>query len=236
MIWVASSFTDEHRAAIDWLNEVTVESLQFFALEIELWRIGTSAPAPRFNVICRPNDWSRAVREEAAKAEASSPGQAFRLRFWTAFRDWRAARKLPAPKPAAYTWQNHSVGRTGFVLEAVVRQERKELGVRLYINCADLPIKPVFHFLHARQAEIDTRVGLALAWEELPDQKGSVIHAVKKDAPLDDEARWPECHQWLSDVLGRMDAAFRPLIKTLQLADLPAGAGDALPAGTPPQA
>lgn len=220
VIWVASSFTDEHRAAIDWLNKITLEDWQFFAIEIQLWRIGTSAPAPRFNIVCQPNDWSRAVREEAAKAEASSPGQAFRLQFWTAFRDWRAARKLPAPKPAAYTWQNHSVGRTGFVLEAVVRQEKKELGVRLYINCADLPIKGVFRYLQARQDAIQAALGFTLAWEEMPGQKGSVIHAVKSAAPLDDETRWAECHEWLSNTLARMDAVFRPLIKPLQLGDL----------------
>lgn len=221
VIWVATGFTDEHRAAIDWLNEVTQEGWQFFALEIELWKIGTSAPAPRFNIVCRPNDWSREVREQAAKAEAASPGQAFRLQFWTAFRDWRAARKLWAPKPAAYTWQNHSVGRTGFVLEAVVRQERKELAVRLYINCNDLPVKRVFRYLLARQAEIHAALGFTLTWDELPGQKGSVVHVTRSGAPLDDLARWPECHEWLSTTVGRMDAAFRPMLKLLQLGDLP---------------
>ncbi len=225
VIWVASSFTEEHRAAIDWLNEITLDDWQFFGLEIEIWRIGASPPAPRFNVVCRPNDWSRAVREEAARAEANSPGQNFRLRFWTAFRDWRAERKLWAPKPAAQTWQNHSVGRTGFTLEAVVRREKKELAVRLYIHCADLPIKAVFGYLLARQAEIHAALGFPLGWEELPGQKGSVIHAVKAGAPLDDETRWPECHEWLSSTLAKMDAVFRPIIKPLQASELPAGLG-----------
>ena len=222
VIWVASGFTDEHRAAVDWLNEITNEGWQFFALEIQLWRIGTSPPAPRFNVVCRPNDWSRAVREEAAKAEANSPGQAFRLNFWTAFRDWRAERKMPAPKPAPHTWQNHSVGRTGFTLEAVVRREKRELAVRLYINCADLSIKGVFHYLLARQSAIHSQLGFPVEWEEMPDQKGSVIHVVKKNVSLDDEGRWPECHEWLSTTLVKMNAVFRPLIKSLQPSDLPA--------------
>jgi hypothetical protein len=221
VIWVAARFTDEHRAAIDWLNKITGDDWQFFGLEIELWRIGVSPPAPRFNLVCRPNDWSRAVREEAARAEANSPGQAFRLSFWTAFRDWRAERKLWAPKPATFTWQNHSVGRTGFTLEAVVRREKKELGVRLYINCADLPIKGVFRYLLARQAQIHASLGFPLVWEELPDQKGSVIHVVKAGAALDDEAQWPAFFEWLSATLVKMDAAFRPLIKPLQLHDLP---------------
>ena len=106
VIWVASRFTDEHRAAIDWLNEITHEDWQFFGLEIELWRIGMSPPAPRFNVVCRPNDWSRQVREEAAKAEGNSPTRTFQLRFWTAFRDYRVERKQGAPKPSAQSWQS----------------------------------------------------------------------------------------------------------------------------------
>jgi hypothetical protein len=198
VIWVASRFTDEHRAAIDWLNEITHDDLQFFGIEIELWRIGISPPAPRFNVVCRPNDWSRAVREEAAKAESNSPTRAFQLRFWTAFRDYRAERKQRAPKPSAQSWQSFAVGRTGFSIEAIVRHAEKELAVRLYINCADLPIKSVFRYLQARQAEIHASLGFPLVWDELPEAKGSVLHVVRKSAPLDDEARWPECHEWLS--------------------------------------
>lgn len=151
VIWVASRFTDEHRAAIDWLNEITHEDWQFFGIEIELWRIGSSPPAPRFNIVCRPNEWSRAVREEAAKAEGNSPTRDFQLRFWTAFRDYRAERKLSAPKPSAQSWQSFSVGRTGFSFEAVVRHAQKQLAVRMCINCSDLPSKGVFRYLAAKK-------------------------------------------------------------------------------------
>ena len=58
IIWIASKFRDEHRAMLDWLNEKTEAQLSFFALEIELWRIGNSAPAPKFNIVARPNDWT----------------------------------------------------------------------------------------------------------------------------------------------------------------------------------
>ena len=42
VVWIAERFTDEHRAALDWLNEITAEGFSFFGLEIELWRIGDS--------------------------------------------------------------------------------------------------------------------------------------------------------------------------------------------------
>ena len=71
VVWLASSFRDEHRAALDWLNEITQEDSRFFGLEIELWRIGKSPAAPKFNIVCMPNDWSRSVAN-AARGKADS--------------------------------------------------------------------------------------------------------------------------------------------------------------------
>ena len=59
LVWIAKSFTDQHRAALDWLNEVSETGTRFFGLEIELWQIGESPPAPKFNVVARPNDWTK---------------------------------------------------------------------------------------------------------------------------------------------------------------------------------
>ena len=221
VIWVASRFTDEHRAALDWLNEITHEEWQFFGLEIELWRIGASAPAPKFNVICRPNDWSRAVREEAAKAEGSSPTQALQLRFWTAFHDFRVEQGARAPKPSAQSWQSFAVGRTGFSIEGSLQRAKQQLEVRLYIICDDLPPKRVFHYLQDRQEIIHAKLGFPLVWNELPDKKGSVVCVVRPDSPLEDETRWPEYQAWIAAMVAKIDAAFRPLIKPLQLTDLP---------------
>ena len=58
-MWVSSLFTDEHRAALDWLNEITNTSIAFFGLEMELWRIGDSAIAPKFNLVSKPNMFSK---------------------------------------------------------------------------------------------------------------------------------------------------------------------------------
>ena len=62
IVWIARQFTDEHRAALDWLNEHTSDKISFFALEVELWRIGDSPIAPKFNIVCKPNDWTRTVQ------------------------------------------------------------------------------------------------------------------------------------------------------------------------------
>lgn len=62
-VWIAKQFSEEHRAAFDWLNNISKEEFEFFALEIELWRIGDSPPAPKFNIVSKPNKWQRGVIE-----------------------------------------------------------------------------------------------------------------------------------------------------------------------------
>jgi hypothetical protein len=70
ILWLATSFREEHRAALEWLNKRTDEQTRFFAVEVGLVRIGTSAPAPLFTVVVKPNDWGKKVR-----ASTAGPGQ-----------------------------------------------------------------------------------------------------------------------------------------------------------------
>ena len=56
VVWIAAEFSDEYRNALDWLNETSQEGVNYFGLEIELWRIGDSPAAPKFNLVCQPNE------------------------------------------------------------------------------------------------------------------------------------------------------------------------------------
>lgn len=72
IIWIAERFTDEHRAALDWLNQITGEKFGFFGLEMELWQIGSSPVAPKFNIVSSPNDWTRTVQNSASRSGSLS--------------------------------------------------------------------------------------------------------------------------------------------------------------------
>ena len=78
VVWIAKSFTDQHRAALDWLNEVSEPETRFFGLEIELWQIGDSAPAPKFNVVAKPNDWTK----ERIETTPPTGVRRIQLDFW----------------------------------------------------------------------------------------------------------------------------------------------------------
>lgn len=63
IIWIVKKARDEHRKAIEWLNQHTDENAAFFLIEIELWKINDSEPAPKFSIIERPNDWAMAMKK-----------------------------------------------------------------------------------------------------------------------------------------------------------------------------
>ena len=82
IVWVAPDFRDEHRSAIKWLNEHTVDPFAFFAVRVRVVRIGDSAMAPLFELIEQPNGWDRRLQELAREVKETSPVTAFRRGFW----------------------------------------------------------------------------------------------------------------------------------------------------------
>lgn len=218
VVWIAERFTDEHRAALDWLNEITEEDYGFFALEIELWRIGQSPPAPKFNVVCRPNDWRRAVVDSTRTSGEMPERKKFYLHYWTDFREFlvqRATTTLRPQKPSGDHWTSYAIGRSGFWLSATASVEKDRLGAELFVRPSDMDPKDAFRRLHAEQAVIEADAGFALDWQELPDAKGSRIAVYLTDVPLENEADWPRQFDWLAGRLEGLDRALRRRVKAL---------------------
>jgi hypothetical protein len=94
IIWIVRKFSEGHRAAIDWLNHITVQEFAFFGVEVEAVRIGDSDPAPRFNVVTRPNDWAREVKAASKQADLT-PQNLAHYAFWQGYE--AVARDVQAP-------------------------------------------------------------------------------------------------------------------------------------------
>jgi hypothetical protein len=67
IIWIVTDFTEEHRQAIDWFNRNIAQGISFFLIQIEVYKIGESTPAPKFNLICEPNDWGKTMKKSLVK-------------------------------------------------------------------------------------------------------------------------------------------------------------------------
>lgn len=217
VVWVAERFTEEHRAALDWLNERTDERINFFGLEIELWRIGESPVAPKFNVISQPNDWTRTVAETARQIQAGELSETKQLQreFWTEFRRYMetSGSQLKTTKALPQHWMNLALGRAGFKLMAVCNSRDNRIGA--FAVMIDDPAKVQFQHLKAQQAAIEKEAGLVFEWQELQGKKESRVAIRLPNVEPLNRANWPEYHQWLREKLEKLHQVFASRIRTL---------------------
>ncbi len=213
IVWISAEFSEEHRAALDWLNQMTVESVRFFGLEIELWRIGDSPAAPRFNIISQPNDWQNNVRDVAIASERSRPSEILRMKYWTALRSHLQEKKskLRPQKPGTNHWYSFGIGTSLAHLSALLITKEDKVGVELCINSDNA--KFVYGELIKQKDAIEAQIGAALEWKELPDKKTSRV-LLYKPVETDNEGTWPEQFAWLQNTLEKFDQAFRPIFAT----------------------
>jgi len=163
IIWIVKRARDEHRQAVEWLNQRTDKDVGFFLIEIELWKIGDSLPAPRFNVIEKPNDWAKAKKA----AEGLSETQKLQLDFWLAFNEYafnKAEFSSGFSRRKAQPWAYYdlSIGSSEYHVCLVADTQKKRTGVGLYIRDS----KELYaQFLVQKEAIIDF-IGVQLEWSE----------------------------------------------------------------------
>ena len=68
MIWVVKRAREEHRSAIEWLNNHTDENIAFFLVEIKLYQNGSSNIAVKFEVVEKPNDWTKKIKRNTSNS------------------------------------------------------------------------------------------------------------------------------------------------------------------------
>ena len=220
IVWIADRFTDEHRAALDWLNEVTDDSINFFGLEIELWRIGDSPIAPKFNIVSKPNDWIRTVSAGRQPGGGDlSPLRQMQLEYWTAFRDYLHEHhsSIKTQKPFPQHWENFAIGRSNFLLAAIINTRDNRLAVQLVMTGDDS--KAHFHLLQEERAAIEAEIGKTLEWRELPKRIQSDIMLVNTSFNPSAREQWPRQHAWLGETLETFHRCFAPRVKVLNADD-----------------
>lgn len=205
IIWVVKRAREEHKAAIEWLNNHTDDKIGFFLCEIKLYKIGNSEPAVKFEVIEKPNDWTKEVK----KTDVLNPTQQQRYDYWVAFEDYafkncQFAKNFNRRKPSTDHWMNFSVGSSACHIAVSQIQKRDELVVELYIN----EDKELFRALIQNKDDIESIIGFSLDWRELPDKKASRI-LMTHSAELSNQSKWSEQFDWLVNVMLKMKAGFK---------------------------
>jgi len=218
VIWVAEQFREEHRAAIDWLNASTIENFDFFAVEVEALRIGSSLPAPRFNMVAKPNRWSRGVNRATQQvAGAVDERNKFYIAYWTEFATFLANKNSPLRMRRQFKdyYASFRIGSGGVHIAAMAARRDKFIGVELYISRTDG--KATYRALEAHKAEIQKTFGAdPLDWQELPEKIASRV-LIQKAADPNNEADRQQQFEWLAHNVERFQTAFADRIKALNL-------------------
>lgn len=217
VVWIAEAFREEHRAAIDWLNASTIDGFDFFAVEVEAWKIGASAPAPRFNVVGKPNSWSRSVsRATRAGGELQSQYAAFWADF-DAFLKKRAAPFEVLGNPVSWAVR-FPLGAPGASLQASAASGNNRVAVELLLTNKTTS-KALFDQIRKDQSAIEKEIGEPLEWLRQDDYIVSRVAIATKAFDLSDREQWPKQHAWLLDYLLKFKAAFQDRVKALSLPD-----------------
>ena len=224
IVWISREFTEEHRATLDWLNEITDERFNFFGLEIELWKIADSPIAPKFNIVCKPNDWSKTVHEgaRALAAEEVSDTKRLELDYWTAFRKYMQDSQsfIRSQKPLAQHWASHAIGRSNFNLVATINTREKCIGTSVVLMGTEA--KRRFQALLREKDSFQPQIQEPLEWKERPGRKESHISLRLSNTDPVDRGDWPRQHQWLREHLEALHRAFSPRIKTFEALEISA--------------
>ncbi len=224
--WIAERFTEEHRATLDWLNEITDDRFRFFGLEVELLRIiGTSPVAPRFNIVSKPNAWSRSVTE-VADSKSVTPRKQLQREFWSALMQRLDERKSPirSKKPQPQSWMQFSIGRAEFCLEARLHSSEEWIAVHLVMQGPNAAAH--YALLERQREEIDRDLGEDLEWRP-SSKKEQHVRLRRTNADSTQRENWPDQLTWMVSTLETFDKTFRQRLKSLDASEWQAVDGGA---------
>jgi len=218
IVWIATRFTEEHRSTLDWLNQITDASFRFFGLELEAWKIGNSAAAPKFNIVSKPNNWSRSVASAARAIDESelSDVRLRQLEYWKAFHD--VLNELAGPisgnrKAQPQSWMSYGIGRSHTHVGAVMIRPQRKIRSEVYLS-GDYA-KQWFRQLEEQKADIENDLGYKLVWEFLPDRNDCRISSYLEEIDPEDETHWREQHVWLARRVNDFHRVFSDRVREL---------------------
>jgi hypothetical protein len=214
IVWIAQRFTEEHRAALDWLNRITDDTFNFFGIEVELYRIGESLAAPMFNVVSKPNDWAKSVRKSASSQNMTDI-KLLQQEYWQGLKDYMEDKKsfVKMQSPQPQHWTNVAVGKSNFHLSATVNSREKNISI--WLNITGDNAKENFDKLYAEAYEISkNEISPSIVWDKLEGKKSSVL-ILKARGNLIQKDEWPEQYEWFKTNLEKFSRLFRPKLRNL---------------------
>ena len=209
VVWIVTKAREEHRSAIEWLNNNTNSNVNFFLIEIHAYKIGNSDKAPMFKVVEQPNDFIK-NNKSSSNEESMNKSQSQRIEFWSQFNDVVMERGKPfnTRKPTTDHWYNIAIGTSEAHIDITLVNKDSLIGVELYITNN----KELFDKLYERKEDIEKDLGFKLDWRRLDNSKASRIVYRIKGLNFDDHSNYNELMNQTIDVAVLMRDTFKKYI------------------------
>lgn len=206
IVWIAPTFNDEHRDAIQWLNNNSREGVDLFAIRLEVWRIDDSPPAVRFNPIEKPSEWKEKAKRSS---DELSDRDQLREEFWTAFRDriQEESTVLRARKPSPRHYYQNPIGVSGYHISYYVDEDESVLGLQLTVE----DNAEAHRRLNDQAEAIEAELGTDVIWGELRETRAGNMRSdlsVEREATIEDRSSWDEYFDWMIEMGERFHDVF----------------------------
>jgi hypothetical protein len=209
VVWIVTKAREEHRSAIEWLNNNTNSNVNFFLIEIHAYKIGNSDKAPMFKVVEQPNDFIK-NNKSSNNDESMNKSQSQRIEFWSQFNDVVIERGKPfnTRKPTTDHWYNIAIGTSEAHIDITLVNKDSLIGVELYITNN----KELFDKLYERKEDIESDLGFKLDWRRSDNSKASRIVYRIKGLNFDDHSNYNELMNKTIDLAVLMRDTFKKYI------------------------
>lgn len=214
LVWIAKELRDEHRKALEWLNDHTGVDIDCFGVVLEVIRIDNSKPAFNFKTVVFPNEWQK--DKGGGRTAASPKVEAYRSYFQELIDELRTKYKFTNAKAGQpQNWYSFSSGVRGVIFSNSFAQGGK-IRAEVYIDLQDKDQnKNLFDRLFKQKAEIESEFGVPLAWERLDDRRASRIAAYREGSIDDPVETRAENMQWSIKNLLRLKDVLLPRAKAI---------------------
>ena len=215
IVWVARDFREEHRQALDWLNQRTNEDTSFFGVVLELLKIDDSRPAPNFRVIASPNEWRK---QTAGKLQAVNQSDKDR-RYEEFFRNLMVQlRNQEFVHQRINSASYRCVFSTGYgrvrYRAAFAQGNRAQVVVNFNYRNRDTN-KALFDQLEEQKDAIHSELGYPLDWERMDNNKPSRISISREGNINDNQEDLEAIRNWMTDKLLDFKRVFLPRLEEL---------------------
>lgn len=205
IVWIVREAKEEHRAAIEWLNNYTSSEIDFFLIEIHAYKIGDSNPAPKFEVVEKPNDFvKRSKNKDDGELNTS---QTERLIFWTQFNEKILSKGKPfnLRKPTTDHWYDVAIGNSAAKIAIDLVNKENCIILELYIHSD----KKLYDSLFEKKNEIERELDMNFEWDRLDSKKASRIKYYIHGLDFEDHSNYDQLMSEIIDKVTRMRKVIR---------------------------